>query len=104
MSNQHLVQILLPKSNGDGAPVAMEWFVAFVEELSDRFGGATSFLRAPAEGLWEDGGKTEQDDIVIVEVMTPGLDESYWTALKKRLQLELAQDEIVIRASHIRML
>lgn len=35
--------------------------MAFVEELSDRFGGATSFLRAPAEGLWEDGSKTEQD-------------------------------------------
>ncbi len=74
------------------------------EELSEQFGGVTSFLRAPGEGLWEDGSQSKQDDIVVVAVMTQGLDETYWTALKKRLERELAQEEIVIRASPIRVI
>lgn len=104
MRDQHLVQILLPKSRGDGASVAREWFKVFLGELSERFGGVTSFLRSPGEGLWEDGNTTERDDVVVVEVMTEDFEETYWTVLKERLEDELAQEEIVIRASHIRLL
>ncbi len=104
MLNQHLVQILLPKSRGDGAPVAREWFKGFLGELSERFGGATSFLRSPGDGLWEDGNTTEHDEVVVVEVMTQDFEETYWTVLKERLEDELDQEEIVIRATHIRLL
>ena len=57
----HLVQILLPKETGNGQPVGKEWFDGFLEELTDKFGGATSFLRAPGQGLWQSGGATEKD-------------------------------------------
>ena len=76
MSNSHLVQILLPKEKENGAQVEGSWFEAFLKELTDKFGGATSFSRAPAEGLWQDGGRTEHDNIAVVEVMADALDRN----------------------------
>jgi hypothetical protein len=46
------VQILLPKERGDGEPVCESWFEEFLEELTGKFGGATSFVRAPGQGAW----------------------------------------------------
>jgi len=46
----HLVQILLPKETGKGDPIGKDWFDRFLKELTDKFGGATSFLRAPETG------------------------------------------------------
>jgi hypothetical protein len=51
----HLVQILLPKETSSGKPVSKQWF-ALLKELTEKFGGATSFVRAPGEGLWQSGG------------------------------------------------
>ena len=42
-SPSHLVQILLPKETGQGRPIGKEWFDGFLEELTGKFGGATSF-------------------------------------------------------------
>ena len=52
----YLVQILLPKETGGGQPISQQWFEALLKELTEKFGGATSFLRAPGQGLWESGG------------------------------------------------
>jgi hypothetical protein len=101
MSASYLVQILLPKVTGQGEPVSQEWFEAFLKELTEEFGGATSFLRAPGMGLWRDGGETERDTIAVVEVMTDELAQEYWSSLRRRLECELAQEEIVIRAQQI---
>jgi hypothetical protein len=100
----HLVQILLPKETGDGTPVSKEWFDSFLKELTEKFGGATSFLRAPGQGLWDGGGGTEKDRIAVVEVMVGGLDRPFWRALRGRLEQELSQDQIVIRAQEISQL
>jgi hypothetical protein len=54
----YLVQILLPKETGNGQPISHQWFEAILKELTERFGGATSFLRAPGQGLWQSGPKT----------------------------------------------
>jgi hypothetical protein len=94
----HLVQILLPKETGK------DWFDRFLKELTDEFGGATSFLRAPGKGLWQSGSGTEKDSIAVVEVMAERLDQSYWQSLRERLERELSQEEIVIRAQEIRRL
>lgn len=68
-------------------------------ERSDRkIRRATSFVRAPGEGLWRNGGGTERDTIVVVEVMAERLQTDYWRALRELLEKELAQEEIVIRA------
>jgi hypothetical protein len=72
----HLVQILLPKETGKRQPIGKDWFDSFLKELTDKFGGATSFLRAPGQGLWQSGGGKEKDSIAVVEVMAKRLDPS----------------------------
>jgi len=100
----YLVQILLPKETGHGQPISHQWFEAILKELTEKFGGATSFLRAPGQGLWRSGGTTEKDNIAVIEVMADELDQAFWRSLRRRLQEELSQDEIVIRARDIRRL
>jgi hypothetical protein len=101
MSGLYLVQILLPKETGAGQSVSKEWFEAFLKELTGRFGGVTSFVRSPGQGFWQEGNETERDTIAVVEVMAEELARDYWSSLRKRLESELSQEEIVIRAQQI---
>ena len=66
----HLVQILLAHENGHGQPVTQTRFEELLHELKDKFGSATSFVRAPGRGLWDSGGDVERDNIAVIEVMT----------------------------------
>jgi len=100
-SPSYLVEILLPRETGHGRPIGEDWFDGFLKDLTEKFGGATSFLRTPGQGLWQSGGATEKDGIAIVEVMAEHLDRAFWRSLRERLERELAQDEIVIRAQEI---
>ena len=75
---QHLIQILLPLSDNEGEPFSRSEYARVRSELTERFGGMTAFTRGPAEGLWEENGKTARDDIVVFEVMAPDLDASWW--------------------------
>ena len=101
MSGPYLVQILLPKETGKGEPVEQEWFENLLKELTAKFGGATSFVRAPGQGLWREGDETERDTIAVVEVMAEELAQDYWRKLRERLESELSQEEIIIRAQQI---
>jgi hypothetical protein len=98
VTSHYLIQLLLPKKTGQGARISKDWFDELMKELTDKFGGATSFVRAPGEGLWKGDSGAERDDIAVVEVMTDRLDTDYWRALRERLERELAQEEIVVRA------
>ncbi|MCP1738289.1 hypothetical protein [Bradyrhizobium japonicum] len=73
MNHSYVVQILVPTQTGKGEPVSTEWFDNFLQELTDRFGGATSFVRAPGQGLWRSDGTTERDTIAVLEVMAAKL-------------------------------
>jgi hypothetical protein len=101
MRGPYLLQILLPKETGKGEPVEQEWFESFLKELTAKFGGATSFVRAPGQGLWRGGGETERDAIAVVEVMAEELAQDYWVRLRERLESELSQEQIIIRAQQI---
>ncbi|MBR0945453.1 MULTISPECIES: hypothetical protein [Bradyrhizobium] len=101
MNRSYVVQILVPKETGKGEPVSKEWFDKFLQKLTDEFGGATSYIRAPAKGLWRSGDTTERDDIAVVEVMAAKLAPEFWRSLRERLERELSQEEIVIRAQEI---
>lgn len=96
-----LVELLLPMETGQGKPIEQCWFEALLKELTETFGGATSFVRTPGQGLWRNGGETERDNIAVIEVMTEKLAPDYWQALRLRLEKELSQDEIVVRAQKI---
>ena len=99
--SSHLVEILLPKETGSGAPINQKWFDSLLKELTDKFGGATSFVRAPAQGLWRSGGEVEKDNIAVIEIMAESLDTAFWQCLRGRLERELSQQAIVIRVQEI---
>ena len=101
MSASYLVEILLPNQTGDGEPVTQEWFEGTLKELTEKFGGATSFMRSPGQGLWRIGGETERDSVAVIEIMTDQLAPNYWRELRERLERELSQEEIVIRAREV---
>lgn len=101
---QHLIQLLLPLSDNDGEPFSRCEYTHVRSELTERFGGMTAFTRGPAEGLWEENGKTAHDDIVVFEVMTSDLDEAWWSGYRRTLENRFKQDSIVIRAHQIFLL
>jgi hypothetical protein len=101
----HLVQILLPLTRPDGTNFPAGLHEAVAKELADRFGGLTAYSRAPAKGLWKERpGKVERDDIVVYEVMTDDLDETWWTRYRATLERRFEQDELVVRVQVMRRL
>ena len=94
----HPVQILLPTRTGNGKPVTQARFEELLRELTNKFGGLTSFVRAPGRGLWNRGGDVEQDNIAVIEVMT---DRSI---LRSGRPSAASLREIVIRAQQVSLL
>jgi hypothetical protein len=95
----YLVQLLLPLLND------REAYGAVMHELTERFGGATAYSRAPASGLWKSpSDKTERDDIIVVEVMVEELDPQWWAKYRRELEKRLDQDELIVRAHEVRSL
>jgi hypothetical protein len=100
----YLIEILLPKESGNGQPVGQKWFDDLLKDLTGTFGGATSFQRVPGQGLWRSGGETQRDHIALIEVMADRLEPQFWKVLRERIEGELSQKEIIIRAREIRRL
>lgn len=101
----HLVQLLLPLRDNEGAPFPREMLDGVRHHLTDRFGGVTAHLRAPATGAWkDDDGDVARDDVVILEVMAEELDRAWWAKYRGELESRFRQDEIVIRATPIERL
>jgi hypothetical protein len=102
-----LIQLLLPTRVPGLAQVqdAMAALAATSHELADRFDGLTSYVRSPATGLWTaPDGHEEQDDVVMMEVVTDILDRTWWRAYVALLAKRFGQDEIHIRALRIQTL
>jgi hypothetical protein len=101
----YIIQLLLPLYTNHKEALPQSTFKKISTELTEKFGGLTSFVRSPAVGLWkETEDKTVQDDIVIYEVMTDTLDVAWWQSYRKQLCILLQQDELIIRASSIQLL
>lgn len=100
----HLVQILLPLADNAGRRFGGETYGRVRSELSEKFGGITSFTRAPAEGLWKEGGRAGRDDMVVFEVMTRDLDHAWWERYRAALEQRFDQETIVMRAIKVEML
>jgi hypothetical protein len=100
----HLVQILLPLSDNAGRRFDGTEYGRVRSELSERFGGITSFTRAPAHGTWKEGGHTAHDDIVVFEVMTREIDHLWWENYRAELERRFRQETLVIRAIKVEML
>jgi len=98
-----LVQIFLPLYDNDGTPLPHSLFAATRDEMMERFGGMTSYNRVPANGLWQDDGKTVRDDLVIYEVMTEEFDLTWWRQYRRQLEQRFKQDTLLIRAQVIEL-
>jgi hypothetical protein len=104
MGRMHLIQILLPLADNAGRRFGREVYAQVRAELAERFGGITSFTRAPAEGVWKEGGHTNRDDIVVFEVMCRDLDRTWWERYRADLEDRFQQEAIVLRAIKVEML
>lgn len=101
----YLIQILLPLYDNGGNPFPQHEYLRVRDELTERFGGITTYLRSPAEGLWKGGTSMPvHDDIVIYEVMTETLDRDWWRSYREALSMRYRQDMLIIRVSEIHLL
>jgi hypothetical protein len=101
----YLIQILLPLYDNSGEPFPQHEYMRVRDELAERFGGITTYVRSPAEGLWKGGASmTVRDDIVIYEVMTEKLDQGWWRSYREGLSLRYRQDMLIVRVSEIQLL
>jgi hypothetical protein len=99
-----LIQLLLPTSGaaraGDVAPLAQTR-----RELADRFDGLTAYLRSAAKGSWTaPDGHTEEDDVVMVEIVTEKFDRAWWRTYAATLAARFDQESIHVRAITVDML
>jgi len=73
-----LIQLLLPTSGAAGAD-AQALLAQTRRELAERFTRVTAYVRSPAKGLWTaPDGQIEQDDVVMVEVVTDTFERAWW--------------------------
>jgi hypothetical protein len=101
----NLVELFIPLQNNDGVPFPLAHYASIEKELSERFGGVTSYPRTPATGLWEAANSASQrDELLIYEVMTPEIDRAWWAAFRAKLEKVLRQERIVIRTQEVEML
>jgi hypothetical protein len=98
----YLFEIFLPLTLNDGTKQPVELFARVREELIERFGGVTAFIRSPAKGVWqlEENERTE-DEIVIYEVMSESVDQLWWQTYKREIEQRFQQQELLIRTSRI---
>lgn len=101
---RYLVEILLPLSDNHGEPFPREHYREVSDELTERFGGLTSFTRTPADGRWLRGDRESRDDIIVIEVMTDVLHRRWWGDYRRALEERFRQEEIIIRTHPIERL
>jgi hypothetical protein len=95
----HLIQILLPRNDPNGARFDDRLFAQIRAELVKQFGGVTAYLRSPATGAWvAPGGSVERDEVVMVEVLTDDLDRGWWHDYLETLEARFGQEEILARS------
>ena len=50
-----LIEILLPLNDKSAMPFLTSLFRGLQQQLAEKFGGVTTYMRSPAHGLWDDG-------------------------------------------------
>jgi hypothetical protein len=98
----YLVEIFLPLNLNDGTKQPVERFARVHEELIERFGGVTAFMRSPAKGVWQlEENERAEDEIVIYEVMSESVDQLWWQTYKREIEQRFQQQELLIRTSRV---
>jgi hypothetical protein len=99
-----LVQLLLP-ANGAAGAEGVSPLAETRRELTERFKGLTAYTRSPAKGWWTaPDGQVEQDDVVMVEVVTEAFDRAWWRSYTDTLAKRFGQESIHLRAVSVELL
>ena len=94
-----LVQLLLPLYDNNKRAFPRAYFDQVRRELTQQFGGVTAFVRSPAVGLWKDDDEDiTRDDVIMFEVMTDDLDQSWWKRYRQKLEKTFRQEAVLVRA------
>jgi hypothetical protein len=102
-----LIQLLLPTTfpTGTTSQDAAQALLDTRRELTEKFDGLTAYVRSPARGTWNaPDGHVEQDDVVMVEVVTDAFDRAWWRSYATRLAARFDQESIHVRALPVEML
>jgi hypothetical protein len=95
----------LPLEKPDGSQVPADFFERVTSQLTERFGGITSYLQSPAEGAWKPTAEElVHDRVAIFEVMVSDVDTAWWREYRRRLERELEQDQILARLYQVTVL
>lgn len=95
----YLVQLLLPLHDNHGVAFDSGLYEAVESEMTERFGGVTAYLRAPASGAFRNAhGSIMEDDVAVFEVMCETLDRAFWADYRAQLTRQFDQEELVVRA------
>jgi hypothetical protein len=101
----YLVQLLIPLYDNEGRVFDKSMLDRVRNELTERFGGITTYRRSPAEGLWqEESGQVTSDQVVIYEVMAEELDRTRWKLYGEELAGRFHQQEMMMRAISVERL
>jgi hypothetical protein len=100
----HLIQIFLPTRDNDGVVFEKPIFDEVRTDLANHFGGVTTYMRAPATGIWQEDGRNIRDELVVFEVMVDRLEREFWRLYRLELQEMFKQESIVMRAQRIELL
>lgn len=99
-----LVQLLLPLNDNSGKKFPKIFFEDIKEALINEFRGVTTFSQSPAEGIWEDEGYVQKDQIIVYEVMVDTFDQNWWRDFTSGLEKKFKQDKIMLRWFDVSML
>ena len=100
-----LVQLFVPLYDQAGKAFPENYYTKLTARLKEKFGGVTIYSRSPATGLWkQEGAKTVQDKLLIYEILSSTIDNSYWQELKVQLEKQFNQDELLVLLTKIRKL
>jgi hypothetical protein len=98
-------EVYLPLRYNDGSLIENHKIDRVGELLLEQFGGVTYFPQ-PNRGLWQMGGVTFRDDIVLFRVLTgkTRTAKRFFKALKEELKHDFGQEEILIVAKDAEIL
>ena len=100
-----LIQMLLPTKSADKVAFSDDLVRLTRKELVDQFGGVTAYTRAPAAGVWTSPeGNAEEDNVVMVEVLSDRFDTAWWHQYAETLKERFGQETIHIRANTVHVL
>lgn len=99
-------EIVLPKRDNSGQPIAPEVLEAYVRRVAEHFGGATVY--ADVVGCWDDGSHLQCEPNIVVTAVRPDRDftpqigqedRQFMSELAHRAGVELGQEAIMERTA-----